>query len=128
MQLRRIDNPPNPFEGQHREWLGPPPVAKIEVYEEESSTILSKNDSPDLPFTWSVNPYRGCQHACVMTMTKLFGGGMGRVPVQFAATALGLVALAAMSSTMISWKRKFLSSASHCIYSIAFGWAPGYEL
>jgi DNA repair photolyase len=64
VNLRRIDNPPNPYLSEHREWLEPPPEARIEVYEERSGSILSKNDSPDLPFTWSVNPYRGCQHGC----------------------------------------------------------------
>ncbi len=64
MRLRPIDNPPSPYATQHAEWLEPPPKAKLEVYEETSGSILSRNDSPDLPFTWSVNPYRGCQHAC----------------------------------------------------------------
>lgn len=27
--------------------------------------ILSRNDSPDIPFTWSLNPYRGCEHGCL---------------------------------------------------------------
>ena len=40
------------------------PSARLEVFEDHSQTILSKNDSPDVPFTWSVNPYRGCFHAC----------------------------------------------------------------
>lgn len=64
MRLRPVENPPNPYHSQHHEWLEPPPTARLEVYEDASATILSKNDSPDLPFTWSVNPYRGCQHAC----------------------------------------------------------------
>jgi DNA repair photolyase len=64
MRLRPVDNPPNPYLSQHAEWLEPPPPARIEVYEETSGSILSENDSPDLPFRWSVNPYRGCQHAC----------------------------------------------------------------
>ena len=64
MQLRVIDNPPNPYHTRHAEWLEPPPEAKIEVYRETARSILSKNESPDLPFRWSVNPYRGCQHAC----------------------------------------------------------------
>ena len=64
MKLRRIDNPPNPYLSEHREWLEPPPEARVEVYEETAGSILTKNDSPDLPFTWSVNPYRGCQHGC----------------------------------------------------------------
>ncbi len=30
-----------------------------------SKTILAKNDSPDVPFTYSLNPYRGCEHGCI---------------------------------------------------------------
>lgn len=61
---RLIANPPNPFVAAHREWLGEPPRAALRVYEETARSILSENDSPDLSFRWSVNPYRGCQHAC----------------------------------------------------------------
>lgn len=31
---------------------------------DHASTILTRNDSPDIPFTWSLNPYRGCEHGC----------------------------------------------------------------
>jgi DNA repair photolyase len=34
------------------------------VYADATRQILSRNDSPDVGFTWSVNPYRGCAHAC----------------------------------------------------------------
>ncbi len=27
--------------------------------------VLSKNDSPDIPFTYSINPYQGCEHGCI---------------------------------------------------------------
>jgi len=64
VKLRAIDNPPNPYLSAHAEWLVPPPLARLEVYEETAKSILSRNDSPDLPYTWSINPYRGCQHAC----------------------------------------------------------------
>jgi DNA repair photolyase len=40
------------------------PGATMQVYEDHSRTILATNDSPDVGFRWSVNPYRGCQHAC----------------------------------------------------------------
>ncbi|MCB9882697.1 MAG: radical SAM protein [Planctomycetes bacterium] len=60
----RASNPPNPWSTEHVHWLGEPPDATLEVYEETARSILSHNDSPDLPFRWSVNPYRGCQHAC----------------------------------------------------------------
>ncbi len=32
---------------------------------DNSKSILSKNDSPDLAFTYSINPYRGCEHGCI---------------------------------------------------------------
>lgn len=46
------------------EWLEEPPRAELFVYEEKAKSILTKNASPDLSFDWSLNPYRGCQHAC----------------------------------------------------------------
>ncbi|TAJ23090.1 MAG: PA0069 family radical SAM protein [Nitrospirae bacterium] len=62
--MRTIANPPNPFESQHREWLDPPSQVKLHVYSDSTREILSRNESPDLPFRWSLNPYRGCFHAC----------------------------------------------------------------
>jgi DNA repair photolyase len=34
-------------------------------YRDISRSILAKNESPDLPFTYSINPYRGCEHGCI---------------------------------------------------------------
>ncbi len=62
--MKPISNPPNPFESNHRELLEPAPHVITQVFEENTGAILSRNDSPDLPFRWSVNPYRGCFHAC----------------------------------------------------------------
>lgn len=62
--MRLVANPPNPFASQYVEYLDEPPRARLEVYEEHAGEILSQNDSPDIPFRWSINPYRGCQHAC----------------------------------------------------------------
>lgn len=39
--------------------------AITEIREETVKSALSKNDSPDIPFTYSVNPYRGCEQGCV---------------------------------------------------------------
>lgn len=61
---RRVANPPNPWESRAIEWLDEPPPVAVEVHEEECKSALSENDSPDLPFRYSFNPYRGCQHAC----------------------------------------------------------------
>jgi DNA repair photolyase len=61
---RRVSNPPNPWATTHVEWLDEPPPVELEVYEERARSIVACNDSPDVPFRFSVNPYRGCQHAC----------------------------------------------------------------
>jgi DNA repair photolyase len=62
--MRMVANPPNPFESRHRDLLDPPPQVRLTVYEDATREILSRNESPDLPFRWSLNPYRGCFHAC----------------------------------------------------------------
>ncbi len=62
--LKLVANPPNPYSAETLEWLGPAPPVRLEVYEENARSLLSENDSPDIPFRWSANPYRGCQHAC----------------------------------------------------------------
>ncbi len=35
------------------------------VVEEKAKRIISSNNSPDIPFTQSINPYRGCEHGCI---------------------------------------------------------------
>lgn len=62
--MRPVANPPNPFESHQRDLLEPAPNASLQMFEDATRDILSRNDSPDLPFRWSVNPYRGCFHAC----------------------------------------------------------------
>lgn len=45
--------------------LPPPGRIKTEFLSDTSRTVLARNDSPDVPFDVSVNPYRGCEHGCV---------------------------------------------------------------
>jgi DNA repair photolyase len=62
-----ISNPPNPWASTEVEYLpdlGGAPEMRLEVFVDGTRNILSKNDSPDVGFTWSVNPYRGCFHGC----------------------------------------------------------------
>ncbi len=65
-------NPPNRFAKTHLEpleiesadedgWRSVP----TRFYRDASRTILARNDSPDIPFTYSLNPYRGCEHGCI---------------------------------------------------------------
>src|SRR5512142_2109299 len=76
-----VSNPPSPWESSHAEWLGDPPPARLEVFEERARTILAENDSPDVGFRFSVNPYRGCFHACAYcyarTSHEYLGFGAG---------------------------------------------------
>jgi DNA repair photolyase len=59
-----ISNPANPWASTAVEYLEGAPEVKLEVYADHTRSILAKNDSPDVGFNYSVNPYRGCFHAC----------------------------------------------------------------
>ncbi len=41
------------------------PAFKTDVHRETAKSIISSNDSPDLSFEQSINPYRGCEHGCI---------------------------------------------------------------
>lgn len=68
-------NPEGRFESVQREvfddgWAPPiddeaPPKLETLVTEERARSIVTRNDSPDIPFTFSINPYRGCEHGCI---------------------------------------------------------------
>jgi len=42
---------------------------KTSVAIERARSIISHNDSPDIPFSQSINPYRGCEHGCVYCLS-----------------------------------------------------------
>lgn len=44
---------------------GPGPKLRTTVTEERAKSIIARNQSPDIPFDRSINPYRGCEHGCV---------------------------------------------------------------
>lgn len=71
-------NPEGRFEKVKREacddgWDTPSdeelPPLKTHVTEEHVKSIISRNESPDIPFTQSINPYAGCEHGCVYCMS-----------------------------------------------------------
>jgi DNA repair photolyase len=62
-------NPPNRFEKLHLERMddwdpAEDPSPKTQFLRDVSQTIISYNDSPDIPFNASLNAYRGCEHGC----------------------------------------------------------------
>ena len=76
--MRRSDwNPRDRFSTTEIEWDEAPPPARLVVTEDHSRSILSKNASVDIPFTWSVNPYRGCTHACAYCYARDFHPYLG---------------------------------------------------
>jgi len=72
-------NPANRFRRDTRApvddgWAAPPgtgdddaalPPAKTVVRITHARTIIARNDSPDIPFSQSINPYQGCEHGCI---------------------------------------------------------------
>ena len=47
-----------------------PPRIETTVREERARSIISRNDSPDVGFDQSINPYRGCEHGCVYCFAR----------------------------------------------------------
>lgn len=41
------------------------PAPETEYFRDRSRTVLTHNDSPDVPFETGLNPYRGCEHGCI---------------------------------------------------------------
>src|SRR5262245_28074332 len=63
------DNPANRFERIHYEPdpdLDPEerPSPNTQFFRDISRSIIATNDSPDVGFDASINPYRGCEHGC----------------------------------------------------------------
>src|SRR3984893_6739488 len=69
--MQYVENPPNPWLTHSVEWLGEPPETKLEVFEETATrTIITKNNSPDVSFDYSINCYRGCIHGCTYCFSR----------------------------------------------------------
>lgn len=70
-------NPANRFEALHLE-LDPiepneqdeRPRPKTQFFRDDTKTILARNNSPDVCFERSVNPYRGCEHGCAYCFAR----------------------------------------------------------
>jgi len=80
-------NPTGRFEPMQREtfddgWqtLEELPPFKTEVQVEKPRTAITRNESPDIPFDRSINPYRGCEHGCIYCFARPTHAYMGLSP------------------------------------------------
>src|SRR5262245_38270015 len=78
-------NPPNRYESLH---LEPDEADAGDVptryYRDASRSVLAENDSPDVGFRFSLNPYRGCEHGCIYCLephTSVLHADMGWRPI-----------------------------------------------
>jgi len=76
------ENPPNRFEKVHLErdedWNPEEdPLPRTQFLKDNSKTIIAHNDSPDIGFETSINPYRGCEHGCIYCYARPFHEYLG---------------------------------------------------
>jgi DNA repair photolyase len=83
-----VSNASGRFESQLREafddgWTGddvaPTPLRTV-IQPERARVIISRNDSPDVGFDRSINPYRGCEHGCIYCYARPAHAYMGLSP------------------------------------------------
>jgi hypothetical protein len=83
-----LDNPDNRFAAHAREAFddgwgsldAPAPPPRTELFVDASKTLITYNDSPDIPFDRSSNPYRGCEHGCVYCFARPSHACLGLSP------------------------------------------------
>jgi len=57
-----------------------PPPLRTEVQVDASRSIITSNNSPDIPFDQSINPYRGCEHGCIYCYARPTHAWLGLSP------------------------------------------------
>ena len=56
------------------------PPLRTTLQADASRTVIARNDSPDIPFAQSINPYRGCEHGCVYCYARPSHAYLGLSP------------------------------------------------
>jgi DNA repair photolyase len=53
---------------------------RTEILPDKSRSVIARNDSPDIPFEQSINPYRGCEHGCIYCYARPSHAWLGLSP------------------------------------------------
>jgi DNA repair photolyase len=89
-----VSQPPGRFAREHRvpdqaalasvedAWSDgvPPPSPATRVTDEPARRVITRNESPDVFFSCSINPYRGCEHGCVYCYARPYHAYMDLSP------------------------------------------------
>jgi len=78
-----LSQPDNRFEAERRESIPEESVTdrvSTRFFPDTARSILNKNDSPDIAFSRSINPYRGCEHGCVYCFARPTHAYLGLSP------------------------------------------------
>jgi DNA repair photolyase len=125
-----LSQPPGRFDKltqtlEHDGWYEEEQPEKREtvVLPEHARSIISRNQSPDIHFTQSINPYRGCEHGCVYCCS-------GDTPILMADGTTKLIAAvkvgdAIYGTTRIGWYRRYVKTHVLAHWSVI---KPAYRL
>jgi DNA repair photolyase len=81
-----LTNPDNRYAANQREacddgwWSEESEPLRTQLSVDRSRTIISRNQSPDIPFDRSINPYRGCEHGCIYCYARPTHARLGLSP------------------------------------------------
>ncbi len=70
-------NPANRFEKLQVEGEAPRERVDTVLLRDESRTVITRNQSPDVPFDATLNPYRGCEHGCAYCYARIYHEFLG---------------------------------------------------
>ena len=91
----------------------PKPITQL--IEDHSKSIVNFNDSPDIPFDQSVNPYRGCEHGCVYCYARPTHAYLGLSP------GLDFETKILVKSNACELLKHYLSKSKYQCRPLAFG-------
>ena len=116
-------NPDNRYQSNSREDFDDgwgtldddPPPLRTELLVDRARRVIAYNDSPDVPFDRSINPYRGCEHGCIYCYARPTHAWLGHSP------GLEFESLLYHKPDAVACLRRELAAKSYSCAPIALG-------